>query len=132
MIDRLGNMKLTAEEKEVIAIPDVGRLDEIESCSLSLIGKFLTCKAFNKRAAWTTLRKAWGMHTGLQTIEVGSNLFQFKFHSKFEMCRVLRGGPWTFDNQLLILKKWHKGMTASNVRLEHASLWVQIWEPLLI
>ncbi|XP_030941646.1 uncharacterized protein LOC115966576 [Quercus lobata] len=127
VLDRLGNMKLTAEEEEVIAISDEGRLEEMESCSLSLVGKFLTCKAFNKRAAWTTLRKAWGVHTGLQIIEVGSNLFQFKFQSEFEMCRVLRGGPWTFDNQLLMLKKWHKRMTASNVRLEHASLWVQIW-----
>ncbi|KAL0001579.1 hypothetical protein SO802_015360 [Lithocarpus litseifolius] len=63
----------------------------------------------------------------LQIIEVGSNLFQFKFQSEFEMYRVLRGGPWTFDNQLLMLKKWHKGMTAGNVKLEHASVWVQIW-----
>ena len=73
MIDSLGNMKLTAEEEEeVIAISDEGRLEEMESRLLSLIGKFLTCKAFNKRAAWTTLRKAWGMHTGLQIVEVGS------------------------------------------------------------
>lgn len=73
------------------------------------------------------MRKAWGMHAGLQIVEVGSNLFQFNFQSEFEMCRILRGGPWSFDNQLLMLKKWHKGMTAGNVRLEHASLWVQIW-----
>ena len=98
MIDRLANMKLTAEEEEAIAIPDEGRLDEMESCSLSLVRKFLTCKAFNRRATWTTLRKAWGMHTRLQILEVRSNLFQFKFHSEFEMCKVLRGGPWTFDN----------------------------------
>ena len=26
-----------------------------------------------------------------------------------------------------MLKKWQKGMNASNVKLEHASLWVQIW-----
>ena len=59
MIDSLGNMKLTAEEEEeVIAISDEGRLEEMESHLLSLIGKFLTCKAFNKRAARTTLRKA--------------------------------------------------------------------------
>lgn len=50
MIDRLENMKLTAEEEEVIEISDEGRLSDLESCSLSLIGKFLTCKAFNKRA----------------------------------------------------------------------------------
>ncbi|KAK9998522.1 hypothetical protein SO802_018125 [Lithocarpus litseifolius] len=124
VLDRLGNMKLTVEEEEVIAISDKGRLEEMESCSLSLVGKFLTFKAFNKRAAWSTLRKAWGVHTGLQIIEFGSNLFQFKFQSEFEMYKVLRGGPWTFDNQLLMLKKWHNGMTASNVKLEHASLWV--------
>ena len=63
MIDGLGNMKLTAKEKEVIAMSDKGRLLEIESCNLSLIGKFLTCKAFNKQATMNTLRTAWGMHT---------------------------------------------------------------------
>ena len=63
MIDGLGNMKLTAKEKEVIAMSDKGRLLEIKSCNLSLIGKFLTCKAFNKRATMNTLRTTWGMHT---------------------------------------------------------------------
>ena len=47
----LESMKLTTEEEEVIAISDEGRKEEIESCSLSLIGKFLTCKTFNKKAA---------------------------------------------------------------------------------
>ena len=26
-----------------------------------------------------------------------------------------------------MLKKWQKGMTASNVKLDYASLWIQIW-----
>ena len=75
MIDSLENMKLTAKKEETIAISKKGRLPEIESCNLSLIGKFLTCKAFNKRAGMTTMRRVWGMHSGLQTIEVGTNLF---------------------------------------------------------
>ena len=57
MIDSLENMKLTAEEEETIVISEEGRLPKIESCNLSLIGEFLTCKAFNKRATMTTLRK---------------------------------------------------------------------------
>ena len=44
----LGNMKLTSDEEEVIPISNEGRLEALESCSLSLIGKFLTCKPFNK------------------------------------------------------------------------------------
>ena len=103
MIDSLKNMKLTAEEEEVIEIFCKGRLTEIESCNLSLIGKFLTCKDFNKSAAMNTLRRAWGLNMDLQIVEVGSNLFQFKFQSEFEMSHILRGGPWTLDNQLLML-----------------------------
>ncbi|KAK7842094.1 hypothetical protein CFP56_014340 [Quercus suber] len=91
VIDSLENMKLTVEEEEIIAL--------------------------NKRAAMNTLWRRWGMHTGLQIIEVGTNLFQFKFQNDFDLNRVLRGGPWYFDNQLLMLKRWHKGMTAICVAL---------------
>uniref|UniRef100_A0A7N2L4A2 DUF4283 domain-containing protein n=1 Tax=Quercus lobata TaxID=97700 RepID=A0A7N2L4A2_QUELO len=123
----LENMKLTTEEEEVIAISDEGRKEEIESCSLSLIGKFLTCKTFNKKAAQNTLRRAWGLSDGLQIVEVGSNMFQFKFKSEFELEQVWKGGPWTFDNQVLMLRRWQSGMTAKNVQFEAVSLWVPVW-----
>ena len=58
VIHSLENMKLTTEEEEVISISDEGRQEEIESCAQSLIGKFLTCKPFNKRAVQGTLKKA--------------------------------------------------------------------------
>lgn len=75
MIDGLENMRLTLEEEEVISIYDEGRKEEIESCSLSLLGKFLTCKPFNKRTAQNTLRRVWSLEKGVQIVEVGSNLF---------------------------------------------------------
>ena len=75
VIDSLENMKLTIEKEEPIAISKEGRLPEIESCNLSIIGKFMTCKAFNKRAAMTAMRRVWGMYFGLQIIEVRTNLF---------------------------------------------------------
>lgn len=63
MIDSLENTKLTTEEEEIIAISDEGRLSEIESYNLSLIEKFLTCRAFNKKDTMSTIYKALGMHT---------------------------------------------------------------------
>ena len=58
VINGLENMRLTTEEEEVMTISDEGQKEEIEGCALSLIGKFLTCKPFNKRAAHNTLRRA--------------------------------------------------------------------------
>ncbi|XP_030923276.1 uncharacterized protein LOC115950175 [Quercus lobata] len=123
----LEKMKLTSEEEEVIEIPEEGRKEGMESCALSLIGKFLTCRSFNRKAAITTLKRAWGLEEGLQMIEVGTNLFQLKFQTEFEMDRVFKGGPWSFDNQVLLLTRWKAGMMANNVRFDSVALWVQIW-----
>ena len=109
VIDGLENMKLTAKEEEVIAILDEGRLPDIEICNLSLIGKFLTCKAFNKWAALNTLRAAWGMQSGIQILKVGSNLFQFKFQSEFDLNRVLNGGHGVLIINCLCLQSGGKG-----------------------
>ena len=121
------SLKLTSEEEEDIQVSDEGRMDEINSCALSLIGKFLTCKPFNRKAAKNMLQRVWVLDKELQIFEVGINLFQFKFQSEYKLDRILRGGPWTFDNQLLMLTWSRSGMSANNVVLEHASLWVQIW-----
>ena len=85
------------------------------------------CKSFNKPAAKNTIRMVWGLDDSLQILEVGLNLFQFKFQSQFEMNRVLRGRPWSFDNQLPMLQRWKKGMNVGNIPMEKSSLWVQIW-----
>lgn len=85
VINGLESMKLTVDEEEVIAISDEGRVEAIESCNLSLIGKFLTCKSFNRRAAKNVILRAWRVDDRMQIIEVGPNLFQFKFNSEFEM-----------------------------------------------
>ena len=54
-------------------------------------------------------------------------MFQFKFQTKFDLERVMKEGPWTFDNQALMLRKQQKGMTENNVKFNSMSLWVQIW-----
>lgn len=35
--------------------------------------------------------------------------------------------PWNFDNNLLLLGKWRKGLSISNIDFTHSPLWVQIW-----
>lgn len=104
VIDSLRNMQLTTDEEKLIVVSDEERMEAIDSCDLSLIEKFLTCKPFNKRVVKATLRRAWGMDDSTQILEVGPNLFQFKFQSKFDMKHIFRGGPRTFDNQLLMLQ----------------------------
>ena len=40
---------------------------------------------------------------------------------------VERCGPWNFDNKLLLLCRWKKGLTSTNISFTHSPFWVQIW-----
>ena len=56
VINSMGNLKLTSEEVEEIQVSDEGRSEEIDGCVLSLIGKFLTCRPYNRKAGKNTTK----------------------------------------------------------------------------
>lgn len=44
VINSMVSLKLKSKEEEETQISNEGRMEEIDSCALSLIGKFLMCK----------------------------------------------------------------------------------------
>ena len=80
------------------------------------------------RALKNTLKSAWKMGSDLQIVEVGNSVLQFKFNSEYQLQWVERNGPWNFNNNLLRLCRWRKGLSASNIFLTHSPFWVQIWD----
>ena len=60
-------------------------------------------------------------------MEVGNNLLQFKFSSRCQLEWVEKSGPWNFDNNLLLLCRWKKGLTSKNISFSSSPFWVQIW-----
>lgn len=95
--------------------------------SKSLFGKLLSDKQQNQRALKSTLRSVWRMGPNLRIVEVGNDILQFKFNSKHQMEWVKKYGPWNFDNNLLLLCRWRRGLTAANIIFSHSPFWVQVW-----
>ena len=67
------------------------------------------------------------MGSDLRIVEVGNDILQFKFCSKHQLEWVEKNGPWNFDNNLLPLGRWRKGLTAANITFSHTPFWVQAW-----
>ena len=129
VVNQLQNLQLTKVEEEDILIANMSRPDLIEECSLNLFGHLLTERHQNLQALKNTLRVAWKMGSDLRIIEVGNNILQFKFNSMFQLEWVERSGPWNFENNLLLLCRWKKGMTLTNILFSHSPFWVQVWGP---
>ena len=43
------------------------------------------------------------------------------------MMWVWNNGPWCFDNHLLALRRWEKGMSARSVTFLKQTFWIQVW-----
>ena len=91
------------------------------------MGKLLTDRKQNLRALKNTLRIAWKIGQDLKIVEVGNDILQFKFADEYQLRWVETNGPWNFENNLLFLKRWERGMTANNISFTHSPFWIQIW-----
>ncbi|KAK9989295.1 hypothetical protein SO802_029534 [Lithocarpus litseifolius] len=125
--ERLQNITLTADEEIDITVNPNHHTQALEECALSLFGRFLTDKPINIRAAKSLLRSIWKFGNDLKIVEVDDGLLQFRFKLENQLNWVLDKSPWSFDNHMLVLRKWTKGMTPRNVCFTHIPLWVQVW-----
>ena len=127
VIEGLQHLQLTKEEEEDISISTTSKSELLEECALSLFGRLLADRNQNSRALKSTLRSAWKLGSDLRIVDVGKNIFQFKFNSKYQMEWVERNGPWNFDNNLLLMCRWRKGLSVTNITFTHSPFWVQVW-----
>ena len=126
VVNSLGNLKLTKEEEEDIVVANSSSSGILEECSLSLFGRLLSDRHQNLRALKNTLKAAWKMGSDLRIVEVGNNILQFKFRSRCQLEWVEKSGHWNFENNLLLLCQWRKGLTSKNISFSHSPFWVQI------
>ena len=114
-IEMLQKISLIEEEEGFIAIQVNHHKQVLNECSLSSLGRFLSVKPLNLKAAKNLLCSVWRLGNDLKIIKVGDKLVQFKFSLDSQLRWVLDNGSWCFDNQLMVLRRWEKGMTAINV-----------------
>ncbi|KAK9986593.1 hypothetical protein SO802_031544 [Lithocarpus litseifolius] len=63
------------------------------------------------------------MGPNLKIIEVSDGLFQFKFALESQVSWVMNNGPWSFDNRILVLRRWERGMMARSVNFIGLPIW---------
>ena len=127
VLDRIQKMKLTMDEDEAMTIRSVKRDEILEEFSLSLVRRFLTSKQINLQAAKNVLRSMWKLGDDMKIIEVGEGLLQFKFSMESQLMCVWNNASWCFNNHLLALRRWEKGMSVRPVTFLKQLFWIQVW-----
>lgn len=88
-MDTLQNLSLSDEEDKLELQPDITSSRTADP-NLNLVGRFLTKRPIRS-------------YMMMEKIKKGPGLYSFQFSHHLDMQRILKKGPWYFDNHLLIL-----------------------------
>ncbi|KAF8392312.1 hypothetical protein HHK36_022654 [Tetracentron sinense] len=133
--DEYQSRLMIASFRENLALPNDQQVVEIEDalleegridCRFSIIGRFATEKSLNGNAATRTTVKAWKTKVEARVQTLKDNCFLFKFAEERDILKVLYNQPWSFDGNLLVMKRWSAELTHSNVTLNIVPFWIQL------
>lgn len=117
------------EEEETVIDGDTNDEAELEAkVSLMLVGKLLTNRPFNFEAMKRTLKSVWRLKDGIAIRMVETNFFIFQFFLASDKEKVIRGRPWFFDNQLLILLEIDGKEQVSEVSFNKSPCWIRVYD----
>lgn len=60
--------------------------------------------------------------------DLGGQRYSFVFFYVLDLHKVIEGGPWTFEQSLLVYKKLEGNENPLQVRLDTMEIWVQVYD----
>ncbi|GAU39464.1 hypothetical protein TSUD_158950 [Trifolium subterraneum] len=98
--------------------------EELLECCL--IGKLLVNKPIRFGDFQSRLAHLWQPGKGVEIRPMEDNKFMFQFFHPLDMERIYQGGPWLYENHMLILRKVKFGEDPIMVPMESTEIWVQV------
>ena len=92
------------------------------------VGRLLTDKVINFSAMQQSFAYLWRPAMGICIQEIAPNFFSFTFYHPFERDRIIKQGPWSYEQHLLIVERVEQGTDPNMVPLFHSDLWVQAFD----
>lgn len=120
--------RLALEEEEegrvIMGEDDVRHVTE----TFVLVGHFLTEKNMNFTAMQNLMASLWRQREGMQIQDLGGRRYSFIFYHVLDMQKVLDGGPWTFEQNLLVYQKSQDNEDPYLVSLNNIDIWLRVYD----
>jgi hypothetical protein len=119
----LEDLSLQEEEGFVFDLEDGEDVVDFRWC---LVERFLGDRSIHVNSMKVTMADVRRSVKGVKIKEATPGLFFIQFAHELDMEAVLTGGPWSFNNQMLIIERVQLGVKIENIPLYHVDFWVQV------
>lgn len=120
--------KLTLEDDEEGGLI-VGNIEAVKPRdAYVLIGRFLTEKNINFNAMQNVLASIWRPKEGVEIHDLGDMRYSFVFYHPLDVQKIVEGGPWSFEQGMLVYKQIEGDEDPKTVTLNEIDIWVQVYD----
>lgn len=126
-MDSWKGVKLSEEEEIGVTAEDL-EPEEEDQFQRSLAGKLWTSSAYNIRAFKQSIVEFWKLKNPVEIQDLGKNLYLFRFAAKRDLEYVLKNGPWSFDRNILVLKRTTGIEQPSEMKMSTMTFWARIYD----
>lgn len=109
-----------------LVLSDENEGDSAIKMEMCLVGWFLSDKPIRTHIMKERLAAIWGPGKGVTIQETEPGLFLFQFYHKLDLTQILNGGPWSFDNYMLVLARLCTSDVPAEIPLNHLCCWIQV------
>ena len=126
LIKKCSSIALEEEDEDKIMYE--GKIKEKGEmlAGLCLIGKILLNRGIHIEGLRNAMRQVWKTFKEVKIESLGENFFMFKFGTAEDKKRVFSGGPWHFDNALIVFSEPKGVGDVKKQAFTHTSFWVQL------
>ncbi|XP_024006592.1 uncharacterized protein LOC112083094 [Eutrema salsugineum] len=111
-------------DDDPIALPQAVCAQAAESNRFAIVGVLLNPRKQNMRALINQMPRLWGLGSQVVGHVVSPSSFQFVFKSEEALQMVLRRGPWSFSEWMLVTRHWYPNISEAEMKI--ITFWVQI------
>ncbi|KAL8094867.1 hypothetical protein AgCh_036399 [Apium graveolens] len=76
----------------------------------------------------TVLSSLWRPKEGVEIQDIGGRRYSFVFYHPMDLKKVLEGGPWAFEQGMLVYKQISENEDPNEVLLNDFDMWVQVYD----
>lgn len=124
--DLYAKLSLEDEDDGMLIVENAGN-DQIKD-SFVLIGRFLTERNINFRAMQNVLSAVWRPKEGVEIHDLGDMRYSFVFYHPMDVQKVIDGGPWSFEQGMLVFKQLTGGEDPKEITLDEVDIWIQVYD----
>jgi len=124
-MDSLHQLSLSEEEEELELQSGINSTQIVDP-NLCLVDHFLTNRPIQSYMMMEKIETFWSPVRGVNIQEIEPNLYTFQFFHHLDLQRILKKGPWCFDNHLLILDVIPNNANPKSVTLQSVPFWIHV------